>query len=380
MKQLLALMAFLFFLILVVSGVMAVGNVKQSEQIAQRTQQISELKAELRAAEQLQQNLTRQLTALRSRNAELRTTQASFSRRLGDMLALTRSQREDSADLRAAFAATGAASPAATAAWLSDISGALDARAALPLQGEELLQLNALENVLRRLMAGQAGGVDSGSGAAVAERDAAIAERDTAIADRDAAITERDTAITERDTAITERDAVITERDTAIVDRDAAIAERDTAITERDAAITERDSAIAERDTAITERDAAIAQRNTVFTQGYALLIQNAAAAVMQNTAASLEDRLSLLPQATPDPAPTAAPASVQPAGSFAPTGSGREPVLLPIGHEDPETALLAVLRRASAEAAGGLRRLLKPLHDQLSRLADGLLDLHPLP
>ncbi|MBQ8149842.1 MAG: hypothetical protein IJ041_04930 [Clostridia bacterium] len=388
MKHLLMLMAFLFFLMLVVSGVMAVGNVKQSEQMAQRIQQVSGLKAELRKAEQRQQELTRELAGWRSRSATLRAGQAAVSRRLGDMLQLTRSVPTDSVDLRAAFAATEAASGGSTAAWLPDISGAMVSKAILPPQGEELLRLTALENMLRRLIDRKTGEADSWNAViaerdtaiterdtAITERDAAITERDTSIAARDTAITERDTAITERDTAITERDTAITERDTVITERDAAIAARDTAVTERDAAIAARDTAVAERDTAITERDTAVLERDTAITHRNALLIQRATAAFIETTAVSIKDRLSLLPR--PAAAPASAPAPALPDGQFIPTDPGKNSALSQTIQIDPPAAVLAVFRRVSAEVAGRLCRLLKPLQDQLSRIANGLLEFH---
>lgn len=92
MKQLLALMTSLLALMLVITTIMAVGNMKQSEQITQRTQLISSLRADLRQAAQQEKQLNTSLQAQRTAAGALRMERDALSKRYAGLLTLLRCQ------------------------------------------------------------------------------------------------------------------------------------------------------------------------------------------------------------------------------------------------------------------------------------------------
>ncbi len=89
MKQLLILMVFLLAVMLMISGVMAVGNAKQSVQIADRVQQLSNLKAELRAVQKENRLLTGELESVQARNRRLHWEQQAVAKQLSGVLTLS---------------------------------------------------------------------------------------------------------------------------------------------------------------------------------------------------------------------------------------------------------------------------------------------------
>ena len=89
MKQLLILTVFLLAVMLMISGVMAVGNAKQSVQIADRVQQLSNLKAELRAVQKENRLLTGELESVQARNRRLHWEQQAVAKQLSGVLTLS---------------------------------------------------------------------------------------------------------------------------------------------------------------------------------------------------------------------------------------------------------------------------------------------------
>lgn len=86
MKQLLILMAFLLAMMLLLFVVMAVGNAKQSVQIADRVQQLSNLKAELRSVQKENRTLSGELEAVQAQNRKLRWEQQAVAQQLSGLL------------------------------------------------------------------------------------------------------------------------------------------------------------------------------------------------------------------------------------------------------------------------------------------------------
>ena len=101
MKQLLALMTSLLALMLVITTIMAVGNMKQSEQITQRTQLISSLRADLRQAAQQEKQLNTSLQAQRTAAGALRMERDALSKRYAGLLTMLRCQPAGLTDVAA---------------------------------------------------------------------------------------------------------------------------------------------------------------------------------------------------------------------------------------------------------------------------------------
>lgn len=101
MKQLLALMTSLLALMLVITTIMAVGNMKQSEQITQRTQLISSLRADLRQAAQQEKQLNTSLQAQRTAAGALRMERDALSKRYAGLLTMLRCQPAGLTDVSA---------------------------------------------------------------------------------------------------------------------------------------------------------------------------------------------------------------------------------------------------------------------------------------
>lgn len=150
MKQLAILMALFLAVLLLITGVMAVGNARQSEQITQRAQQLSSTKAELRKAEKENKLLTAQLENSRERVRGLILEQKAVAGKLENLLAMAKGDESSG---------TATTLPVETA-------------------GEALLKAGALEQALftpgsvQAVMAGQQQ-VASGTDAAAEEADSA---------------------------------------------------------------------------------------------------------------------------------------------------------------------------------------------------------------
>lgn len=86
MKQLLILMAFLLAVMLLLFCVMAVGNAKQSVQIADKVQQLSNLKAEMRSVQKENRTLSGELEAVEVQNRKLRWEQQAVAKQLSGLL------------------------------------------------------------------------------------------------------------------------------------------------------------------------------------------------------------------------------------------------------------------------------------------------------
>lgn len=136
MKQILALMTLLLILMLTITTVMAVGNVKQSQQMAQRMQLISSLRADLRSAKQEQETLNTQLECERATSRTLRTERNALNKRYDHLMTLLRSQPVGYTD----------ALPAPIS-WTSPLIPSL--------AGESWLQAQALERLLNERQAAQ---------------------------------------------------------------------------------------------------------------------------------------------------------------------------------------------------------------------------------
>jgi len=89
MKQLLILMVFLLAMMLIFSGVMAVGNAKQSVQIADRVQQLSSLKAELRSVQKENRQLIKELETAQASSRKLRWQQQAVAKQLAGVLSIS---------------------------------------------------------------------------------------------------------------------------------------------------------------------------------------------------------------------------------------------------------------------------------------------------
>ena len=88
MKQMLALMSLALVLLLMITTVMAVGNSKQSQQMAQRAQLISNLRAELRQSQGDVETLTSQLASQHAVAETLRTERNALNTRYMHLMAL----------------------------------------------------------------------------------------------------------------------------------------------------------------------------------------------------------------------------------------------------------------------------------------------------
>lgn len=134
MKHALALMTLFLILLLMITTVMAVGNSKQAQQMAQRAQLISSLRTELRKSQQDMQTLDDQLTAQRAAAKTLRTERDALNLRYARLTALLESPVEPDRLLGApSLTASGARNPAQ------------------PLPGESWLQAEALQQALLRV-------------------------------------------------------------------------------------------------------------------------------------------------------------------------------------------------------------------------------------
>ena len=129
MKQILALMTIFLILMLTITTVMAVGNVKQSQQMAHRMQLISSLRADLRSAKQEQETLNTQLECERATSRTLRTERNALSKRYDHLMTLLRNQPVGYTDVLPA-----------SISWTSPLIP--------PLTGECWLQAQALERLL----------------------------------------------------------------------------------------------------------------------------------------------------------------------------------------------------------------------------------------
>lgn len=87
MKQLAILMAFLLAVLLLVTGVMAVGNARQAEQMTEKARQLSSTKAELRKANKQVKQLTAQLDSSRDRVRGLLLEQKAVGQRVDGLWA-----------------------------------------------------------------------------------------------------------------------------------------------------------------------------------------------------------------------------------------------------------------------------------------------------
>lgn len=87
MKQLAILMAFLLAVLLLVTGVMAVGNARQAEQMTEKARQLSSTKAELRKANKQVKQLTAQLDSSRERVRGLLLEQKAVGQRVDGLWA-----------------------------------------------------------------------------------------------------------------------------------------------------------------------------------------------------------------------------------------------------------------------------------------------------
>lgn len=92
MKQILALMTLFLILMLAMTTVMAIGNGKQSQQMAQRMQLISSLRADLRSAKQEQETLNAQLESERAASRSLRIERNALTKRYDRLMVLLRCQ------------------------------------------------------------------------------------------------------------------------------------------------------------------------------------------------------------------------------------------------------------------------------------------------
>lgn len=142
MKQILALMTFLFVLMLMITTVMAVGNAKQSEMMTQRAQLITSLRAELRSEKQEKKELTGQLEQEQTMVRSLRKERDTLNQRLNRLMLTVRSQPVGFTD------ASVKSQPS-----FGDTVPLWSVQAAMPRQGEEWLQVQALENTLAAMMA-----------------------------------------------------------------------------------------------------------------------------------------------------------------------------------------------------------------------------------
>lgn len=134
MKHALALMTLFLILLLMITTVMAVGNSKQAQQMAQRAQLISSLRTELRKSQQDIQTLDDQLTAQRAAAKTLRTERDALNLRYARLTALLESPVEPDRLLGApSLTASGTRNPAQ------------------PLPGESWLQAEALQQALLRV-------------------------------------------------------------------------------------------------------------------------------------------------------------------------------------------------------------------------------------
>ncbi len=88
MKQLAVLMALLLAVMLLITGVMAVGNARQSEQMAEKSRQVSSLKADLRTAKKENKTLSTELESCRERILALLSERQAVVQRLSRALAL----------------------------------------------------------------------------------------------------------------------------------------------------------------------------------------------------------------------------------------------------------------------------------------------------
>ncbi len=128
MKQILAILTFLLFLLLVITTVMAVGNVHQSEQLALRTQQVSSLRAEVLSLQKENQQLDQQMHKAQSAMQTSRAQSSALLKRFDQLTKILR--------LEPVFARRAA------------LTGSPEIR--LPANGEILLRAGAMEAVLRR--------------------------------------------------------------------------------------------------------------------------------------------------------------------------------------------------------------------------------------
>ena len=151
MKHLLALMTLFLILMLTITTVMAIGNVKQSQQMTQRVQLISSLRADLRSAEQKQETLTNQLESERAASRSLRTERNALTKRYDRLMALLHSQPVGYTDML-------------------PTSGGWTSPRILPLPGENWLQAQALQQLLTEWQVAQE------EGSAAAEAVTAVAE------------------------------------------------------------------------------------------------------------------------------------------------------------------------------------------------------------
>lgn len=88
MKQLAILLAFLLAVLLMMTGVMAVGNARQSEQMAEQAMQLSSTKAELRKIKKEKASLAEALEKSRSGAELLLRERQAVTRRLANSLSL----------------------------------------------------------------------------------------------------------------------------------------------------------------------------------------------------------------------------------------------------------------------------------------------------
>ena len=141
MKQILALMTLLLVLLMMITTVMAVGNAKQSEMMTQRAQMISSLRTELRSERQEKEQITGQLETEQGMTRSLRKERDALNRRLSRLMLAVRNQPAGYADT-----AVDNERSFAEAAPLWSV------QASRPQQGEEWLQVQALENTLAKRM------------------------------------------------------------------------------------------------------------------------------------------------------------------------------------------------------------------------------------
>ena len=139
MKQLFALITVFLVLMLVISTVMAVGNVKQSEQMTQRAQLISSLRADLRQAKKDQEQLTELLDQERNTAKTLRTERDALNKRFSGLMTVLRYQSAGYTDVHV-LSGNGYVLPMGAA------------RHGDGLSGEGWLQAQALQQVLSRLL------------------------------------------------------------------------------------------------------------------------------------------------------------------------------------------------------------------------------------
>lgn len=142
MKQILALMTFLLVMLLMITTVMAVGNAKQSEMMTQRAQLITSLRAELRSEKQEKEKLTGQLEREQTTARSLRKEKDALNQRLNRLMLVVRSQPAGVTDVSGKSQST-----------FADTVPLWSVQAAMPEQGEEWLQVRALENTLTELLA-----------------------------------------------------------------------------------------------------------------------------------------------------------------------------------------------------------------------------------